>query len=939
MAAYKIFGFEIRKADEMPALTAPVVNDGAIENEVTAAGASAYGYFFDLNKRLTNEVDLINKYRAMSQVAEIDAAIEDIVNEAVVVEDDKPPVTIDVRSEEGDIPEQIVEAITDEFNSVLSLLDFHDNGHELFRQWYVDGKLYAQIIANEEDLSTGIQDIRLLDPRKIKKVRDIIRKKNAGGVDVVVATEEYFVYNEQGTQTGGTGIKLSPDTIIYANSGLSDEYNNPISYLHKAIKPANQLRYMEDAALIYTLSRAPSRRVFYIDIADMPKQKADQYMQNIMAKYKNKISYDGNSGEIKDERVHQCLAMDTKVPLLDGRTLTLAEIAEEYQHKQLWAYSCDPVTGKFAPGLITWAGVSRPNAQVLRITLDNGEEIIATPDHKFPVWNKNMVKAEDLVVGDSMIPLYRRNAQITKDKPAAYEQFFDNEKGKWVFTHREVSKWKDSHNIENEFVFNEDFRFEVKKTVHHINCDKFDNSPGNLIRMSNIDHVHWHHYIGSMGGKIGGKRAYELGVGFHNKNHPDYYEWHVKAGKAGGAASAASGKSQENYAIGRAIFAELMQDSDFNAWFRQQQRDGWSDESKQIMSQHAKNSNLSAKGNAAKKELYKTEEKRKAHNALYAISYTQDIYDVVEQCAKLLMSKRQVVDVLNNRLDLLQQFADVNSGKCLSKTQKSFDKFTHHDIGRIVFLTKGIKYKELRDQFKFRNHKIVKIEWLEDRIDTGCLTIDGEEMFHNYHTFALDAGIYTGNSMLEDFWLPRRSNGRTTEIQTLPSENITGQMDNVNYFLNKLYGALNIPLSRLRPDANFSLGRTQEITRDEIKFSKFIDRLRKRFAAVFLQALRVQLVLKGIIAPEDWEFIRSRITFDFLRDNYFTELKETEILTNRLQMAEQVLPLVGTYYSQDFVRRKILRQTDAEIEQMREENAQDAQMMQKQQPQKEEPNE
>lgn len=500
MASYKIFGFEIRKSGEMPALTAPVQNDGAIENEVTAAGASAYGYFFDLNKRLTNEVDLINKYRAMSQVAEIDAAIEDIVNEAVVVEDDKAPVTIAVRAEEGDIPEQIVEAITDEFNSVLSLLDFHDNGHELFRQWYVDGKLYAQIIANEEDLSSGIQDIRLLDPRKIKKVRDIIRKKNAGGVDVVVATEEYFVYNEQGTQTGGTGIKLSPDTIIYANSGLSDEYNNPISYLHKAIKPANQLRYMEDAALIYTLSRAPSRRVFYIDIADMPKQKADQYMQNIMAKYKNKIGYDSSTGEIKDERVH--------------------------------------------------------------------------------------------------------------------------------------------------------------------------------------------------------------------------------------------------------------------------------------------------------------------------------------------------------------------------------------------------------------------------------------------------------TTMLEDFWLPRRSNGRTTEIQTLPSENITGQMDNVNYFLNKLYGALNIPLSRLRPDANFSLGRTQEITRDEIKFSKFIDRLRKRFTAVFLQALRVQLVLKGIIAPEDWEFIRSRITFDFLRDNYFTELKETEILSNRLQMAEQVLPLVGTYYSQDFVRRKILRQTDEEIEKMREENAQDAQMMQQQQQnQKEEPNE
>lgn len=496
MASYKIFGFEIRKTGDVPALAAPVVNDGAIENEVTAGGASAYGYFFDLNKRLTNEIDLINKYRAMSQVAEIDAAIEDIVNEAVVVEDNKPPVTIDIQSDEGDIPAQIIEAVTDEFNNILTLLNFHDNGHEIFRQWYVDGKLYAQIVANEEDLSTGIQDIRLLDPRKIKKVRDIIRKKNSGGVDVIVATEEYFVYNEQGSQTGGTGIKLSPDTIIYANSGLTDEYNNPISYLHKAIKPANQLRYMEDAALIYTLSRAPSRRVFYIDIADMPKQKADQYMQNIMAKYKNKIGYDSSTGEIKDERVH--------------------------------------------------------------------------------------------------------------------------------------------------------------------------------------------------------------------------------------------------------------------------------------------------------------------------------------------------------------------------------------------------------------------------------------------------------TTMLEDFWLPRRSNGRTTEIQTLPSENITGQMDNVNYFLNKLYGALNIPLSRLRPDANFSLGRTQEITRDEIKFSKFIDRLRKRFAAVFLQALRVQLVLKGIIAPEDWEFIRSRISFDFLRDNYFTEIKETEILSNRLQMAEQVLPLVGTYYSQDYVRRRILRQSDEEIEEIQQENLRDAKILQQQQLQKEE---
>jgi hypothetical protein len=144
-------------------------------------------------------------------------------------------------------------------------------------------------------------------------------------------------------------------------------------------------------------------------------------------------------------------------------------------------------------------------------------------------------------------------------------------------------------------------------------------------------------------------------------------------------------------------------------------------------------------------------------------------------------------------------------------------------------------------------------------------------------------------------------------------------MDNVTYFLNKLYAALNIPMSRLQQDNNFNLGRSQEITRDEIKFSKFIDRMRKRFSAIFLQALRVQLILKGIITPEDWEFIRSRITIDFLRDNHFSELKETEILSNRLQMVNEIMPLVGRFYSSDYVRRNILRQTDEEIETMQQE--------------------
>ncbi len=473
----QIFGFEIRKSGEVPAIAQEVNSDGSIE-QVVGTGAAHYGYVFDVNKKLANEVELINKYRSMSQIAEIDSAIEDIITESIVVEEEKLPVSINIVAEDSEIPPQIKEAIVQEFQNIIAMMEFNTEGHDLFRQWYTDGRLYGQLLVDENNLSAGIKDIRFIDPRKMKKVREIRKERNAAGLDVVMGTEEYFVFNDSGINAATTGIKISPDAIVYAPSGLVDESGNTISFLHKAIKPANQLRYMEDAVLIYTLSRAPERRVFYIDVADMPKQKAEQYVKDVMTRYRNKIVYDSSTGEIKDDRVHM--------------------------------------------------------------------------------------------------------------------------------------------------------------------------------------------------------------------------------------------------------------------------------------------------------------------------------------------------------------------------------------------------------------------------------------------------------SMLEDFWMPRRSNGRTTEITTLAGSTIMSQMDNVTYFLNKLYNALNVPLSRLRADANFSLGRSTEITRDEVKFSKFVSRLRRRFAEIFYQALRAQLILKGIISPEDWVFVKSKINFDFLRDNYFSELKENEILLGRIQMVEQMQPFIGMYYSHEYVKTAVLRQSTEEIEKMQQ---------------------
>lgn len=470
----KIFGFEIRKANEDVFSFVTPTDDSGSSEQVTSSGASYYGVTLDLDKKPKNDVELINKYRTMQMIPEVDSAIEDIICELVVVEEEKQPVSINILAEEEEIPKEVQKIIVDEFDNVMGILKFNERGHDLARTWYVDGRIYFHILADEKNLAQGIKEVRYIDPRKIKPVKLINKEKSPSGIDVVKSIEEFYVFNDNGiASTTDSGVRLSKDVIAYVPSGLIDEYNNVISHLHKAIKPANQLRYMEDATLIYRLSRAPERRIFYIDVQDMPKQKAEQYVKDIMNRYRNKVVYDSKTGEVRDDRQHF--------------------------------------------------------------------------------------------------------------------------------------------------------------------------------------------------------------------------------------------------------------------------------------------------------------------------------------------------------------------------------------------------------------------------------------------------------SMLEDFWMPRRSNGSTTQIETLPGGANLGQMEDVLYFQERMLMSLNVPISRIRPDQNFSIGRSQEISREEIKFSKFIARLRKKFSHLFLQLLRVQLILKGVIAPEDWEFIASKIQFDFTRDNFFAELKDTEILSQRLAMLEQVMPHVGVYFSQDYVQRNVLRMTTEQI--------------------------
>ena len=488
--AFELFGYSLgKKGKTAPSLdpidaenskkaksfAPPDYDDGAI----TLAGGGYFGSYVDFEGTLKTEIDLIYKYRDMSAHAEIEQAIEDIANDAIVYDDSKKSVSLML--DEIDLSDSIKTKMNTEFNEVLRLLNFKNKGYEIFRKWYIDGRMYYHVIIDESSNKKGIIEMRPIDALNIRKVRKIDKKVNpatGSQTEVVDKVEEFYVYNEVANNKPGMpsveGIKVSLDSISYTHSGLYDAGRKRIlSYLHKAIKPLNQLRMIEDAVVIYRISRAPERRIFYVDVGNLPKNKAEQYLRDIMNRYRNKITYDSSTGEIQDGKKHM--------------------------------------------------------------------------------------------------------------------------------------------------------------------------------------------------------------------------------------------------------------------------------------------------------------------------------------------------------------------------------------------------------------------------------------------------------SMLEDFWMPRREGGRGTEISTLDGGQNLGEMEDVEYFKKKLYRSLNIPATRLEADNGFNMGRSAEITRDELKFFKFIERLRNKFAEVFLNALRVQLIVKGIITKDDWNKIVQDIGFVWTQDSYFTELKENEVLKERLDALQTMDDYIGKYYSIEYIRKNVLRQTEEDI--------------------------
>jgi len=319
--AIELFGFTIGKKDEetKPNVVsfAPPPND---DGTLAVAEGGVYGTTVDVNNTAKNEAQLITRYREMASQPECERAVDDIVNEAIVGTEQDSPVEIVLDNVE-EMDDQIKDRIREEFEGILGMLNFHNRAYDIFRNWYVDGRLYYHIMIDTKQPRAGIQELRFIDPRKIKKVR-VEKRDNQNQVSKEIFNKkysEYFVYSAKGVTAGNQGIKIATDSIAYCHSGIMDQNNKMIlSYLHKAVKPLNQLRMLEDATVIYRLARAPERRIFYIDVGNLPKAKAEQYLRDMMVKHKNKLVYDANTGEVRDDRKFLTMLEDYWLPRREG---------------------------------------------------------------------------------------------------------------------------------------------------------------------------------------------------------------------------------------------------------------------------------------------------------------------------------------------------------------------------------------------------------------------------------------------------------------------------------------------------------------------------------------------------------------------------------------------------------------------------------------------
>ena len=650
---------------------------------------------------------------------------------------------------------------------------------------------------------------------------------------------------------------------------LGDDRKLPYgtSMLEKARRVWKQLLLAEDAMLIYRTSRAPERRVFKVFVGNMDDKDVEPYVQRVANKFKRDQVVDSASGNV-DMRFNQmavdqdyfipvrdpaspspietlpgaCIALDTRIPLLDGRVLELQQIIEEWDNgnRDLWVYSCNPLTGELAPGMITWAGATRKDTEVIKITLDNGESIITTPDHKWVHRTKGFVDAQDLVVGDSLMPFYKRNERIGK-KSNEYEQVWDTEKQEWVFTHRFVVDHLDQFGVIGEMIHEEKFVNNTKQVRHHKDFNRFNNNPSNIVWMNNQDHFKYHQAV----------------INEVINNNPNKIEIIKKRGER---------------------ISEVKSTIEFKENFSKISKQMW--------------------------EV--NEYKEKVFSKKQTLTFTEELYQMFFSMFNKTGRADLTLIELNNSTEFMNEFVNPNSEIRSSLT--NLEKFTHNHLEKML-KERGFKnyrdwsktiaielgYKNLRawryyivkenktESEILYNHKIVAIEYLNDRMDTGTITVDGDELYHNFHTFAVESGVFIKNSNL-------------------------GEISDIEYIQKKLLTALRVPKAFLGFEE--PVGGGKDLSLMDIRFARTINKIQKCALAELNKIAIIHLFLLGF---EDE--LRS-FTLNLTNPSSQADLLKIDVWKEKMLLyKDAVTPLQDTFapVSASWAKKHILGFSDEEI--------------------------
>ena len=701
-----------------------------------------------------------------------------------------------------------------------------------------------------------------------------------------------------------TAIDAEHVVHISLSEGLDQNYPFGNSLLETIFKVYKQKELLEDAIIIYRVQRAPERRVFYIDVGNMPSHLAMSFVERVKTEiHQRRIpSRTGGGATVIDSTYNPlCLDLETKIPLLDGRTLTLKKLIEEFnQGKENWTYSCNPVTGEVVPGVINWAGVTRKNTEAIKLTFDNGKTLICTPDHKIPVFGKGFVEAKDIKTTDSLISFEKRFEKISS-KSSEYEQVWDHSTKEWKWTHRTVGEFFRKINKHQEFTYLDENIGKEKTVIHHKDYNRLNNDPRNLQYMNKTDHILYHASL---------KEDYWKKLFVREKEQ-------------------ISNKISNTLKVYWENMSEVERQSALYRIRKAQKKSVWMRQNDPITkASYNKNQSISRKRYITKnlkvKEMLiqNLENRVKIKNQELNLTFEmlQMVVDIVKNNST---NKNRVIELCDNNQELLELVRKENSTSLDYKNAQckiDFSKFGYSKLNRLLKKYGYKNWKHFTKAVEQFNHKVVKIEKVKNR-DTGTITIDGKEKWHDYHTFAIDAGIFVKNSINEDYFFPQTAEGRGSKVDTLPGGTNLGEIDDLRYFTNKLLRGLRIPSSYLptgaeEANSQYNDGRVGTAYIQELRFNNYCERLQRLIIERFSNEFKLYLTKKGVNIDV------SMFDLEFQTPQNFASYRQAELDGNRISTFTQMAAV--PYISNRFALHRFLglsKEEMAENERMwREEN-------------------